>query len=139
MASDLPENQHIPRSDTVPFRNFSIGTAGESPENVAAHTYLILNNRTTARTIELQVFRDGRVELNRTVEFPAGEDARIEVFRPGNYTLEVDPSNAPGQTINAPDTFDCNYRIVEAAVLPDGNVTHATLQSVVRCGTPTTR
>jgi hypothetical protein len=135
--SEQPD-QHVPRSDTPPFRNLSIGVSDELPENVAAHTYLISNNRTTARTMELRVLRDGRVELNRTVEFPADEDVRIEVFRPGNYTLEVDPSNAPEQTIDAPDTFDCNYRVVEAAVLPDGNVTHATIRSLVRCGTPTT-
>jgi hypothetical protein len=133
-----PGDRNIPRSDTAPFRNFSIGAPGELPENVGAHTYLILNNQTTARTIELQVLRDGQAELNRTVEFPPGDDVRIEVFWPGNYTLKIDPSNAPEQAIDAPDTFDCNYRIVEAAVLPGGNVIHALIQSVVRCGTLTT-
>ena len=123
----------------TPSTNISIGTPADVPETfqfLGPPTYLIKNTQDTARTIHLQVVRDGEVVLNRTIEFPADGLVRITVFRPGNYTLEIDPSNSARHVIDVPLSFDCGSQTVNVGVHPDGTVSEFIYIPRVPCKTP---
>lgn len=124
-----------PNLPTSRFLNLSIGSSSDLPENAAQHYYLIGNNKSTNRTMTITVWRDANVALNRTIEFPANGVLHVQVFRPGEYTLVIDPAGSRRHVYDAPDTWDCNYRGVEAAIQPDGSLSAISLQSVVYCGT----
>ena len=135
-----PENEHGAyfRGET-PTTNISIGAPEDLPEtftHVEPPTYLIKNARSTARTIHLQLVRDGEIVLNRTIEFPADGLVQITVFRPGNYTLEIDPSNSSKRVIDVPLSFDCNIQTVNVGVHPDGTVSEFVDMTRMPCRTP---
>jgi hypothetical protein len=60
-------------------------------------------------------------------------DAHATRLAATNYTLVVDPEDAPREVFDAPDEWDCNYRGVEMSVPPDGGLHVVILQSVVLC------
>ena len=125
-----------PRLSTDRFLNLSIGNESTLPEEYAHHYYLIGNNASETRSITITVWRNASVVLNQSIEFPAGGVLIIDVQKPGNYTLVIDPEAHPRHVIDAPDEWDCNYRGVEAAVQPDGQLYVGTVKSVVECRTP---
>ena len=113
--------------------NLSIGSDSTLPEEYAHHYYLIGNNASQSRSISITVWRNASVVLNRTIEFPANGVLMIDVLKPGDYTLVIDIEDHPRHVIDAPDEWDCNYRGVEAAVQPDGQLYAFTLKSLVEC------
>ena len=124
----------------TPSTNISIGTPADLPEtSLGPPVYLIKNTQDTARTIHLQLVRDGEVVLNRTIEFPADGLVRITVFRPGNYTLEIDPSNSARRVIDGLMNFIspyCGSQKVMVGVHPDGTVSEFTYIPRAPCKTP---
>lgn len=122
-----------PRLSTDRFLNLSIGDESTLPEQYAHHYYLIGNNATEPRSMTIAVWRNSTVVLNRTIEFPANGVLMIDVLKPGEYTLVIDPEGSPRHVIDAPDEWDCNYRAIEAAVQPDGQLYAFTLKSLVEC------
>jgi len=81
----------------------------------------------------IKVWRDSSVVLNRTIQFPPHGVLMIDVLKPGDYTLVIDPAGPTRHVIDAPDKWDCNYRGVEAAVHPDSRLSAGTIESVVEC------
>jgi hypothetical protein len=132
-----PGNEHSAHFiGGTPSTNISIGTPADLPEtSLGPPVYLIKNTQDTARTIHLQLVRDGEVVLNRTIEFPADGLVRITVFRPGNYTLEIEPSNSARHVIDVPLSFDCGSQTVNVGVHPDGTVSETTYVPRVPCKT----
>jgi len=132
-----PGNEHSAHfMGETPSTNISIGAPADVPETSSGPpVYLIKNTQDTVRTIHLQLVRDGEVVLNRTIEFPADGLVRITVFRPGNYTLEIDPSNSARHIIDVPLSFDCGSQTVNVGVHPDGTVSETTYIPRVPCKT----
>jgi hypothetical protein len=126
-------NGHDPTLGTNQFSNLSVGSPEDLPEQYGKHYYLIGNGQSGERTIAVTIWRNATVVLDRAIEFSPDGVLQVDVFRPGNYTLVVDPEDAPREVFDAPDEWDCNYRGVEMSVPPDGGLHAVILQSVVLC------
>lgn len=115
------------------FLTLSIGNESTLPEAYAHHYYLVGNDASESRSMTITVWRNSSVVLDQTIEFSANGVLMIDVLKPGEYTLVIDPEGPPRHVIDAPDEWDCNYRGVEAAVQPDARLYAGTLESLVEC------
>jgi len=118
-------------SETV--ATLTVGDESDLPDGRAAHTYRIGNNHSESRSVAITVWRDSTVVIDRSVTFQPNSSVRIETYRPGSYTLVVDPENASRHVIDDPGRWDCNALDLMVNIHPDGRISGWWVQTSVAC------
>lgn len=116
------------------FDYMDIGPAPDTPPpDNAPHYYFIGNDQPRNRTIGITVWQDSAAVIDRSFEFPPNGFILIRVFATGDYTLAIDPPNAPRHVIDVPNRWDCNRRGVRATVQPNGSLEAEIYEHNVEC------
>lgn len=118
------------------FRNLSIGGPADLPDQYHHHSYMIKNNGTDERVIDIVMWRETEIVLNRSIEFPPNGVLLIDVYKPGEYTVVLDPTNASKAVYRAPDDsgeWDCNHHTFSLVVEPNGQFRWSGISTAMGC------
>ena len=131
---DSDQNRPTPTEHESSDRaNASIGSPSDLPKNIENHYYQIYNDDNTTRTMNIRVFQNRDLVLNRSINLSPENSYQIELFQVGNYTLKINSQGVPQHIVDAPDTFDCNTHFVEVNVLPNGSITSEIGRTLLPC------
>lgn len=111
--ADIPEE---------PRTHLTIGNESDLNRNITPHTYLLGNNHSESRTIQLTVWRDSTVVMNKSVTFQANSSVKITAYHTGSYTIVVDPEDGPRHVIDDSKKWDCNTVEMRVELRPDGEI-----------------
>ncbi|WP_336023167.1 hypothetical protein [Halobellus salinisoli] len=120
-----------------PFETRRVGQASAS----TSHRAVVWNDDSDRRAVSIRLSRvdiDAEPDTNTVVEesptFPAYGVFRIDVFRPSDYVLAVDPPTAERRRLGIREDFvDCNESATHVAVRPDGSVRARVVSTAVAC------
>lgn len=133
-SSDGPLNADM---TTNQFRNLSIGGPADLPDQHDRHVYSIKNNGSNARVIDVVMWRGTEVVLNRSIEFPPGGILAVDVYKPGEYTVVLDPPNGSRAVYRPPDDefgdWDCNRKQFALVIQQNGQFRWSGIQTLLDC------